>query len=61
LDENQEKEYVAISLYYVDGPVSAVDLFAKVGFVGGPTFLDDPEIGRERKLSILRSEPTINF
>lgn len=48
--ENEEQEYVAISLYYVDGPVGSVELFSKVGFVGGPTLLEDQEIGRESSL-----------
>ncbi|KAI6182373.1 hypothetical protein M3Y97_00373200 [Aphelenchoides bicaudatus] len=43
INENVKKDYVAISLYYVDGPVSSVEMLAKVGFVGGPTLLEDQE------------------
>lgn len=33
-DDKIEKDYIAISLYYVDGPVSTVELRANVRIIG---------------------------
>lgn len=47
-EESLNKEYLAVSIYYLDGPVSSPELNAKVS-VGASNSLEDQEIVQESK------------
>lgn len=45
----EDREYVAVSLYYVDGPVSSVEVLTNLELLSGSHSNDQNEVIRESK------------